>query len=226
MKQNGNYIINPIFDFQSVCDTDLGLYRLIRKEYYDKSIFRKELFETNDLAFVKAMILTRSKFNPLSVFCKDNVLKEEEMNDLYEQFLEEEYDKILELSSPTTILSLASTSNNLNKMVNVRILCKSKNEVKWISKYTTKLKCIISPYKDFDLKKYDAVYLKDIYTLLQFKQDSIDKKNIILSKFNFNLESYKLELPIIEISKNYYKNNKLLLASPYKDIIAPVSEMI
>lgn len=219
------YVIDPIFDFQVICDTDIGLYRLIRKEYYDKNIFRKELFETNDVDFIKTVLLCREHFNPLTEFCKKGKLSDLEMDDLYRQFLDQEYDKILDLSIPYSIMSIASMSNNMNKIVNVVILCKSEKEKEWVARYDSKLKCIISDYKDFNLDKYDTLYIKDLYNLLLLDQDSIKKKNIIFPRFKFNLETEaaRMELPIIEVAQKYYKENKFVVADPYKGISEPIS---
>lgn len=221
------YILDPLFEFQCLCDTDIGLYRLIKDSYYDRSIFDNDLFDSNDTRFIKTVLLTREYFNPLFIFCKPGKLSEQNMNDLYEQFLDEEYDKILELSEPTALMTVASTSNALNKMVNVTVLCNDEREVDWIAKYNYKLKCIISDYKGFNLNKYDTIYIKDIYMLTSFDQNSIKNKNIIIPRFVFNLESAysKMEMPILDVSQKYYKDNKFILSDPYKDISVPVKEM-
>ena len=170
MENNTNpiYTINPLFDFQCLSDTDLGLYRLIKKEYYDRSVFKNELFDSNDEVFIRTELLCRQNLNPLFIFCKENIMSDEELDDLYEQFLTEEYDKILKLSPITSIMNVASTSNNVRDLVNVSILCKSEEEKKWINKYTNKLNCIISDYNQFNLRRYDTIYIKDIYTLLLY----------------------------------------------------------
>lgn len=226
-NQQSIYTIDPLFDFQSLCDTDLGLYRLIKRDYYDRNIFNNDLFDSTNLNFVKTMLLTRDKFNPLFIFCKENALTNDEIDDLYKQFLDEEYDNILKLSSPTAIMSLAAVSNSVNKIVDVTILCKSQKEVDWIRKYSDKLRCIVSDYENFDIERYDTIYIKDLYTLLSFKQESINMKNIIFSRFLFNMEnaSKKIAVPVIEVSKKYYKNNKFMSAEPYKNLHEPVSEM-
>ena len=70
--------------------------------------------------------------------------------------------------------------------------------------------------------------IKDIYTLTLFKQDSIKNKNIIFPRYVFNLEtaSNRMEVPIIEVSEKYYKDNKFIATDPYKDIWTPVTEMV
>lgn len=220
--------INPIFDFQAICDTDLGLYRLIKRDYYDKNIFDNNLFDNNDERFIKTMLLCRDKFNPLFIFCKKNIYPDKEIDDLYRQFLNEEYDNILKLSPPTNIMDIATISNSIKNIVNVTVLCKDKKEIEWLNKYNKKLKYIVSDYKDFKLDKYDTIYIKDIYDLLFFDQDTIDMKNIIIPRFLFNLEngSRKIEMPIIEVSNKYYKRNKFITVDPYKDITVPVGEMV
>lgn len=228
MNSQQIYTLDPLFDFQCLCDIDIGLYRLIKKDYYDRSIFDNNLFDSNDDRFIKTILLSRTKFNPLFIFCKQNKLSDENIDNLYQQFLDEEYDRILELSEPSAFMTVASAANSIkNKLVNVTILCNNKKEVDWVSKYNYKLKCIIDEYKDFKLDKYDTIYIKDIYNLIQFNQESLKNKNIIIPRYVFNLEiAYsKIDMPIIEVSKKYYKENKFMLSDPYKDIWVPIKEM-
>lgn len=219
-----NYSINPLFDFQILCDTDLGLYRLIKRDFYDRSIFNNYLFDSNDLKFIKTMIMCRDKVNPLHIFCKENVMTDEELDNLYEQFLTEEYDNILKLSPPTGIMSIASLSNSFDNVVYGTVLCKTEQEKQWIEKYDKNLKCIIGNLIGFDIKSYDTIYIKELYSLTVLKQESIRLKNIIFPKFLFNLEvgTHNVEIPLVEISKKYYKNNKFLIVNTYRDIEIPL----
>lgn len=224
---NVSYTIDPLFDFQIICDIDLGLYRLIKRDYYDRSVFDNYLFDSNDEDFIKTMLLVRKDINPLSIFCKKDKLSEEEKENIYQEFLDTEYDNILNLSTPTTIMKIASISNNTNNIVNVKILCRNKKEVEWVKKYNRKLKCIIDKYEDLDISKYDTIYIKDINNLLLFKQEPIIEKNIIFANYVFNLEdqSGKLEVPKLNVVENYYRTNKFIAIGTYKDIYMPVSEM-
>lgn len=222
-----SYTLDPLFDFQCLCDTDLGLYKLIKEDYYDRSVFNNHLFDSNDIRFIKTMLLSRKHYNPLFIFCKENIMSDEELDDLYRQFLDEEYDRILELSPPTAIASVASVSNSINKIINVTILCKTEKEAEWIHKLNHKLKCVIRDYKDFNLSKHDAIYIKNIYSLLLFNQDSLNNKSIMFPRFVFNLETNAntMEIPIIEVSEKYYKTNKFISIDPYKNIQLPLTEM-
>lgn len=220
------YTIDPLFDFQILCDTDLGLYRLIKQDYYDRSVFSNEIFDSNDEIFIKTILLCRKLFNPLFTFCKEGSLSDKEKDDIYQEFLDTEYNKILNFSTPTTLMKVASISNNTNNIINVTVLCKSEDEVKWIKRYNSRLKCIISDYKGLDLSPYDTIYIKDIYSLLLFNQESIDKKNIIFGNYVFNLEdqSGKLEIPILDIAKKYYIKNKFMATDVYDNVYPPMSE--
>lgn len=222
------YTLNPLFDFQILCDTDLGLYKLIKEDYYDRKVFDNDIFDSEDERFIKTLLLTRDKFNPLFLFCKKKTMKDEELDTLYKEFLNEEYENILKYSKATNIMDLLCISNSIKNVVNATVLCQSQSEIDWIHKYNNKIKCIIGKYENFDLSKYDTLYLKDIYNLLLFNQDTLDMKNIMLPRYLFNLEiaSRNIEMPIIEVAQRYYKRNKFMLADPYKDIDVPMSEMI
>lgn len=220
-------VLNPIFDFQILCDIDLGLYRLIKRDYYDRNVFDNNLFDTKDERFIKTLLLSRKNFNPLIIFCKKNVMSNEELDDLYEQFLNEEYENIVALSSPTSLLDVATISNGIKNVVNITVLCKNQAEVNWVYKHNKKLKCIISDYKDFSIDKFDTIYIKYIYHLLLMDQESIYMKNIIIPRYFFNLEnvSRKIEMPIMEVAQRYYKRNRFITVDMYKDIFVPLDEM-
>lgn len=220
-------VLNPIFDFQILCDIDLGLYRLIKRDYYDRNVFDNNLFDTKDERFIKTLLLSRKNFNPLIIFCKKNIMSDEELDDLYEQFLNEEYENIIALSSPTSLFDVATISNGIKNVVNITVLCKNQIEVNWINKNNKKLKCIISDYKDFSIDKFDTIYIKYIYHLLLMDQESIYMKNIIIPRYFFNLEnvSRKIEMPIMEVAQNYYKINRFITVDVYKDIFVPLDEM-
>ena len=61
-----------------------------------------------------------------------------------------------------------------------------------------------------------------------FKQSINKKADDEDEVLNFNLENeyHKIELPILEVSEKYYKDNKFMLIDPYKDISVPISEMV
>lgn len=226
MNNKQLYTIDPLFDFQLLCDIDLGLYRLIKQDYYDRSIFDNGLFDSNDELFIRTILLYRKTTNPLFTFSRNDSLSDQEKNDIYQEFLDTEYTKILDLSTPTTILKMASISNNTNNIVNVTILCRSEEEERWIKKYNSKLKCIIADYKDLDISIYDTIYIKDIHILELLDQKSIIKKNIIFGNYSFNMEdtSAKIEIPIIDIAKKYYIENKFMTIDVYDDVYPPMSE--
>ena len=227
MEAKELYTIDPLFDFQTICDTDIGLYRLIKAEYYDRNVFDNYLFDTKDIRFIKTMLMCRDHFNPLFLFCKKGVYTTEEMDDLYKQFLDEEYEKILKLSPPTAVFELASVSNSVKGIINPTILCARKEEKEWVNEYNDKLKCMIDKFDGLDISKYDTIYIKDIYNLLLIKQDTLTLKNIFISKYSFNLEiaTARIELPLKSITQLYYLDNKFYLVDTYKNLAIPVSEM-
>ena len=215
-----NYTINPLFDFQLICDTDMGISNLIKRDYYDKDVFDNTIFQSKDKNFLKEKLVCRKLFNPLHLFCKKGIMKDEEIDDLYREFLEKEYKTILQLSIPTAVMQFVSMSNKLQQTIHPVILCKNQDEVDWIKQHDSDLKCIIADYENFDISKYDTIYLKDIYTLLLFNQSSINKKNINIGRYAFNFDILKenMEVPILEVAKNYYLKNQFYLIDVYHGI--------
>ena len=93
----------PLFDFQTLFDTDFGIMSLIGAEYLDSGIFDPEWFHQHNTnkALVKALY-ERVDINPLVQATVEGI-EREEIDELYQSFYnnKEIYKKVLKRSTAT-----------------------------------------------------------------------------------------------------------------------------
>ena len=102
------YTIDSFIPFDMVIDTEMGLMKLIEFEY-NNNFFYNHLLGNDE--YVKLLLRDREKRNPLSIIAK-NGTSEEELDDMYRQFMETRYDDILRLSPNTNLFHLLKLSHS------------------------------------------------------------------------------------------------------------------
>ena len=102
------YTIDSFIPFDMVIDTEMGLMKLIEFEY-NNNFFYNHLLGNDE--YVKLLLRDREKRNPLSIIAK-NGTSEEELDDMYRQFMETRYNDILRLSPNTNLFHLLKLSHS------------------------------------------------------------------------------------------------------------------
>lgn len=180
---SGDTKISPLIHFDCLIDSDYGLIELIKQEYLDPSIFDIEFFKKSKIEIIKALY-NRSKDNPLSLISS---LPDNELDDLYSQFIDQRYYDILNNSVSTEIANLIELFNSVGDIKST-ILCNNEIQEKIIKEtdYLRKYKIICC-----DKGKY---YSTNIFNCTYFKKiediDTINDPNITtyyLSTFGPNL---------------------------------------
>ena len=101
-----------LFSFNSIFDIEFGLYKLIMKEY-DEDYFK---FILQDDEYLKTIIVFRDNPNPLSKIVTSNT--KDKMNELFEEFMKTQYDKILDNVCTTDLFILLNSLKNTNTIYN------------------------------------------------------------------------------------------------------------
>lgn len=203
--------------FDMIADTEIGLIRMIKEKYNDESIFYPGILEMDDANLIYNLHM-RKNDNPLFVAVKDDE-NQEQMDSYYNEFMEKEYDSILENSILTPILKLISTFISSNGIVNVDILCKNKQEEQYIKRIEGLEKCgviIQDDYSKVDISKYDGIYIKVFKDILKFK--NLTTKTIFLANYKFNLKETDndgIEVPLPEVSIEIVSSNVLKIIDIY-----------
>ncbi len=217
------YGISLLVEFDSIIDIDLGLLYLMKNEY-NPDFLKPGILISNDENFFKCELLTRKFFNPLSVILKDEYSGD--IDKLYSEILESEYDKILKYSKPNSMFTMVYNYIKLQSdIIDVTILCKNEEEKQLIKSILSGVRVIISKKEDIKLQPYDTMFVKDYCDILRYR--NLKQKNIYILRYNFNLEpSFKKEdIPLVAISTQVGDINKILVATPYADFIIPRDEI-
>lgn len=100
-------IITPLFAFNTIYDTDVGLIELVRREYRDPDVFNLDLLDSyTDRRKLIKDLYKRTEQNPLTMFM--NNPDEEVASDYYQQFMTQKYDDILKLCVHTGLYNMIS----------------------------------------------------------------------------------------------------------------------
>ena len=101
---NGASKMAPLISFYTIVDIDVGLIRLIKREYLNPSVFDVEFFRRPLISIIHDLYYRKMQ-NPIYLFAKDNIEKEK-IDQYYSDFLNEKMDDILDLSVTTSMEDL------------------------------------------------------------------------------------------------------------------------
>lgn len=203
----------PLFSFHSIFDIDIGLVYLIKDKYLSEKVFDVSFFSKPKLDIIKAMY-TRSDENPLTVFAKPGISKED-LDDYYTQFLDKEYEYIYENCVYGEVINFIDAFSDDNE-INPSILCYNDYEVK-IVKDNDVLKSlpIIRPNDKMELdlttqRSYSEVFVKKVKETDLFI-GAIDI-SMYISSFGPNFDRTNTsegEIPMVILSK-FIESNAVL----------------
>lgn len=172
-----------LMDFDCYVDTDIGLIRLIKEKYLDERVFDRELINSNIIKIIK-LLYNRKDKNPLYVFSKDGVSKED-LDDYYNEFIKEEYDEILARSVTTEIKSLINLFRT-ESGIHITFLCKNQEEIDLLKRDETLKndKFVLKDSKNVDFSIYTAYYFK--YLDEEINKYIYPYKTYYFSKYKIN----------------------------------------
>lgn len=212
------YTITSVVPFDMIIDIDMGLFKLIQKEYANKKVFRQSILSERNMDIMKLILTDRPDSNPLKLFV--NPEYEKEADDMYQQFISERYKDIIDLSCTTGIFDIIRRSKSVKDTVRYTIICKSELEKKIIEdrylKYEIKpIIKMISDYHDLDVTSYGSIYIKDYREILQYPD--VFGKNILLGNYRFNMEDgiKELGVPLKEVTKKVIGSNSIKVIDIY-----------
>lgn len=180
------YTIDVLIPFECIVDIDMGLIKLLKFEYRNPEYFFKGILDGPDDC-IEYELVNRKNRNPLSVPTNMSKVDDETIGNWYQQFIEKEYTKIMELSTSTSLADLVKLSSfNTDKVLRTTILCSNDEEANIVRKRSYGETTIVVDTNDtFDMTKYDAVYLKDVYDIEQYT--GVIGKTIYVANYAFNM---------------------------------------
>lgn len=209
------YIINILVPFDILIDTDMGLLKLIEFDYHNEDFFLKGILNTTE-SNQKYFLMSRFSSNVIEALL--TVQDKELAENLYAQFIEKEYDQILNLSCNTAICDLTLLlRSNMNQVIRMTVMCKNEKEVNLIKK--RKISCfktIISDPEKINLDDYGTIFVKNIYDLDKYKR--VEGKTIYVPNYGFNVTiNPDLPDPLLpkDILLKYGNYNEFEIYTPY-----------
>lgn len=180
------YMIDALIPFECIVDIDMGLIKLLKFEYRNPEYFFKGILDGPDDC-IEYELVNRKNRNPLSIPTNMSKVDDETIGAWYQQFIEKEYTKIMELSTSTSLADLVKLSSfNTDKVLRTTILCSNDEEANIVRKRSYGETTIVVDTNDtFDMTKYDAVYLKDVYDIEQYT--GVVGKTIYVANYAFNM---------------------------------------
>ena len=197
----GTTLNNVLIDFNMVIDTDIGLLRfMLMNGYSDDSFFNKKVKNKEQKDLIK-LLQNRDEANPLSLFFrKDNEAIYSQRYKLYNEFIDTNYKDIIDLSIKTSMFDLCNIWKQLGE-IRPTILCKNIEEEHLIESKDKNLATVISNYEDIDLDKYDSIFVKDCYKLLDFPTDALYRKGIYVADYAFNHDTTNRDLICMDVAE-------------------------
>lgn len=176
------YTIDVAIPFNMIVDTEMGLLRLIRFEYRN-DIFSYKSIENEE--FMKMLLKCRIEENPLSAITND--ISKTELDDMYHQFFDTRYDKILRLSPNTSIFDLTQLPN-INNTIRYTIVFDDEEQKKIFELRGGKaFRTYVGSIFDEDIvNKNTTLYIKYISDLSKQTID-INGKNLYIADYYFNM---------------------------------------
>ena len=212
------YTIESLIPFECIVDIDMGLIKLLKYEYRNLDYFFKGILDGEDV-YLQYELMRRKNRNPLSIAADLQKTPMGILDNWYAQFLEKEYSRIIELSNCTGLADITKVASfNSDRILRNTILCRNNIEAELVRKRTLgENKIVVHNGEGFDVGKYDAIYLKDVYDIQRYT--GIVGKSLYFANYGFNLidnpEDDELILeydPII----NYINDNEIRIYSVYK----------
>lgn len=213
----GAHKSNILVSFDSVIDTDIGLMRLIKKDY-NTDFFYQGILDSPEYIW-KHLLELRPVPNPLYIIMDDETEEQTEtMNNIYKQFMEEEYKKILELSPLGPLALIANANMYSDNLLSLTVLCKSQMEKDILKIKEVKFhEAIISDRKDIYTPKYEVIAEKNVWDLNQYV--NLERNTLMIPDYRFNVlvvPGYE-DTPLLpeEILEKYARKNEFKIYNAY-----------
>ena len=184
--------------FDTLVDTDYGLFKVFKKEYSKNEYVNKLLIDSINDTNIFDFLNSRKEENILNILLKD--IYRNSSNKIYNEIMTTNYIKVLEESSVTNVNTLMN--NYLaSGLVDITILCKNKIEEQTVKSKIKNINTITSnDFSMIDISEFGSIFVKNIKDLIQFKK-YLDGKQIYLSNypFNFEIDRHYKSMPLMSV---------------------------
>ena len=182
--------LEVLVPFDVLCDVDFGLIKMVLYEYSKKGFNTMYLKLHDDT--LKYMLMTREQYNPLHVI-KNREFEDNVYDDLYSQFINEAYDRILLYTPQSSIFNMINTVYNTNfkRDISFTVWCNNITQKQLIDKlngYLHRFNVICAEkLEQIDFCDYDVIYVKYLQECIPIK-DNLIGKNLYVLNYSFNVD--------------------------------------
>lgn len=210
------YVNDILIPYDCIIEQDIGLFNVIREKYSNDVVFDMEKIQDEESC--RELVLNNKYKNPLELILRPDYSEKKE--DFYSQFIEMEYENILDKAPNTLIYEMARKLMN-SKMGNITFLVSNDYERdKLFEIYDQSILIdIVDSYENYSVKNFDIVFIRRFEDFLKFK--NLEGKHLYILDYTFNLENNRNDeemIPIVPYSIIAYSNSNIInLVSVYRD---------
>lgn len=213
MGNTGN-LMSPLIPFNMIIDTDVGLLSLIYKSFMDPRIFNKDFFFGKTVNQLVKELYYRKKENPLHLCINEEYV--DSCDNLYNQFMEQHYDRILNMSVITEFYRLVGLFME-DSDIKLTIVCEKEKEIELLRKQENTKACNIilaDTLNPKTIQSFKQFYFKSIADATAYTKHMKDKTIYFANyAFNKNEEGRISSHPLIPL---LLENNVVNLIDIYK----------
>lgn len=207
-------ILNVAIPFDMLFDTEMGLVNTIRIGFRTR-MFLVEQAENEE--FMKICLRDRASKNPLSVMMYDKSIADEEVDEMYFQFMDEEYRRIIALSPSTAIWKMVCISSKLVDKVRYTVVYANDIELEILDRYGFTGERYKGKITDPEIMNNNSViYVKDITVLHSLKE--VHRKHVYVADYYHNkiMVGDQLVPDIMEDFEEKYSSSEFMFVNMYE----------
>lgn len=215
-EQNGTLMVAIPFDM--LFDVEMGLVNVIRF-HYTRRMFLTE--QAEDEAFMKVCLRDRLEKNPLTVMIYDrSSVSDDEINEMYVQFMEREYPRIIPLSPPTALWKMIQFIQQMRyDKVRFTVVYANDIEAELLKKFNYNGDLHKGKILDKEiLNKCSVIYVKDVSVL--YTVPEIHRKHVYIANYSHNMievEEGNFVPDILEEYSERFSSSEFVVVNMYSD---------
>lgn len=198
-----------LVSFDSIIDIDIGLMRLIKMDY-NTDFFYQSIVNAPEYIW-RDLLNKRSVPNPLSIIMDDETDEEfQASQDLYDEFIDKEYSKILDLSPTGALANIVAANMYSKDLLQLNILCKNEMEKNILDiKGVQYHNAIIADRHEINTSKYEIVSEKNVWDYDKYIK--LERNTLLFPDYRFNIFIFPghedtIVIPEEIINKFAYRN--------------------
>lgn len=211
-----------LVNFEMLVDLDLLIVKYVLFKY-NKSKYIKEEAKEYTSYFIRLLLNSRRYWNPLSIIFKDEYVKN--VSNIYEEILTKYKKELFEMDDEpytTSIYNLFKIFDNIESGYKITINCNDKYELEQAKKMFNDKADFDFKIKEYSLKEYFTLYVKDYISLSKF-EIPITGKTIYLLNYgpNYTIDETTGKETIHPIIEMIMSQNKIKMIDQYSNLKFP-----